>query len=189
VRDEELIRALRQGTLHIDCVEMTLVQNASDAPVRFMGRGYLYQDGDAVICFKMYVNQSENVSETQHLSLITGGRAGTLVEEQRYYNLSCKSYDGQPWERQRIIPSMSDYDGDILMTGRAHTIARVEKHEKVDPVHYMTMCIFQDIDLPYTGYIETKTAAATERMMSLKEAKFTSQGKDFCIRAIEEGCG
>jgi hypothetical protein len=60
MNEQELITALKFGKLHIDCVSMEAVQNKSDAPAKYTGKGYVYQDDDGVVSFKLYVDAVEN---------------------------------------------------------------------------------------------------------------------------------
>jgi hypothetical protein len=86
VTDQDLIAALKDNKLHIDCVCMELTQNTESSPIRHTGLGYIFQDEGEIICFRMYVHRSQNFSMRAHLSQTFSGTPGTLYREERYYD-------------------------------------------------------------------------------------------------------
>jgi hypothetical protein len=124
VTDQDLVAALKNNKLHIDCVCMELTQNTESSPIRHTGLGYIFQDEGEIICFRMYVNRSQNFSMRAHLSQSFSGTPGTLYREQRYYDLSAKSYEGDRWQAQRIDPSVSWFDNGLLISGKIYMISR-----------------------------------------------------------------
>ena len=65
--EKDLIVALKQGRLNIDCVRMELVQNSQHKPVKYIGGGYIKQDDNGVIIFKIYTKEIENVNAASEL--------------------------------------------------------------------------------------------------------------------------
>src|SRR5215831_18027657 len=60
--DNRLLKPARQGELFLDCHEMELRQNHEDCPPCFRGPGYIKQDTEGRLEFKVFVRETENYS-------------------------------------------------------------------------------------------------------------------------------
>jgi hypothetical protein len=178
--DQELIAALKQGTVHIDCARIELVQNKISNRMRYVGPGYIYQQDDGILAFRMYVQDSQNASDL--FEDADHSLPGTLFDEDEYYSLTCLSHEGDTWVTPRLLVRISWSTKGVRIRGRVDTILRSRSNNSstLTP-HYLRIHFFDNIDLPFTGYIDTGTAAVPTR--SLQGAKFTSNRKEFDIRS------
>ena len=92
--DRDLVSALKENKLHIDCYRMVLIQNKADNPRTFIGSGYIDQDDEGVICFKLYVASTKNTSTPQGTIdlFFGGGKPGTLYAEEEYFQCARRSW-------------------------------------------------------------------------------------------------
>jgi hypothetical protein len=182
--DRDLITALKEGILHLDCVHMELSQNTEANPKGFIGKGYIYQDPEGIISFRLYVIEKQNASATADwAAFFDGGTAGKLYDDDKYYNLSATEYGGDHWTATRFLPSVSRYPNGEYVTGRIYTITRVTPQLEKRDTSYYQVDFFQNFQLPFTDYIDTKTA--TEEVRSLQAAKFESGCRTFDIREAD----
>lgn len=168
---------------------MELTQNAVDEhPKKFTGPGYVYQDDEGIISFKLYVREFQNTTPGEEIDLyLKGGKPGTLYEDTRYYNLSFMSYSGDRWTVPRLLANPSWFNQGIYITGRVYSILRARNTAALaaaDGAHYYRVHFFQNFDLPYTDYIDITNA--TEQVRSLHGAKFESEGRLFDIRQDDD---
>jgi hypothetical protein len=102
---EEMVETLRKGIWEADCVEMTVTQNNHDAPVRFVGPGYLRQAKDGSITYKVYPSEATGILPLMPV-VQPMGVIGTLIEPNKYYRLDACAHDGARWQVARTLPSI-----------------------------------------------------------------------------------
>src|SRR5262245_55490926 len=99
-----IISDFKQRKLHIDFLEMSLVQNKpGKEAISYKGKGYIEQTGDDVLRFKLYANETLNtdiVASTHHLNKI---KSGELYPDDAYYILSGIATSGVAWKAERIL--------------------------------------------------------------------------------------
>jgi hypothetical protein len=59
----EITSDFRRRALEINCIEMLLVQKASETPIRFMGKGYIHQTADDKLTCKIFAEEIENITQ------------------------------------------------------------------------------------------------------------------------------
>jgi hypothetical protein len=64
---DDLIKALKQLKLEIDCFEMALVQNLPENPVSYRGKGYIRQTENDTLTFKLYASETKNIDATKYM--------------------------------------------------------------------------------------------------------------------------
>jgi hypothetical protein len=160
---------------------MELVQNDAADPITYVGRGYIYQDSEGILSFKLYTHEVRNAPGIFHELTQLIGTPGTLYKEDRYYSLSCLSYQGDNWRTPRLLISITRLNDDVLVSGRLFAISctRTVQHS-TEKQYYHRLHVFDDIDLPFMEFIETVTA--TERIHSRHRARLSSNRKEFDIR-------
>jgi hypothetical protein len=184
--DQNLIAALKDGCLHIDCAHMELSQNTESSPRIFIGKGYIYQDSQGIISFKLYVLEKKHASAIADLAAYFGENGtGKLYGDDAYYNLLAIEYGGDRWTSAQFLPSVSWHSNGEYVTGNIYTITRVTSQQVIRETSYYRVDFFQDFRLPFTDFIDTKTA--TEEVRSLQAAKFESNCGKFDIRVAGNG--
>jgi hypothetical protein len=143
----------------IDCVDTTLTQNDTDKPVTYRGKGYLRQDADGVVCFRLYP-PAEGFSAPSWDG--TAGRnAGKLVPGDAYYSLSATDWYGRVWKCPRVDPDVSTtYCGAQphgQVSGKAYDLRCDEKSWVSEDVYFLRMVWGVDLELPATTGTEVIT--------------------------------
>src|ERR1700693_1778675 len=96
----ELIDALKNNALHLDCSEMELTQEGTTTPEVLKGPGYIRQEPDGKLVFKLFSSQppSSNNFTDPFRDLILG----QLVPATKYYSLRASDQHNREWTTQRI---------------------------------------------------------------------------------------
>jgi hypothetical protein len=154
--DQNLISALKRGHLNIHCSRMELAQNTSHQPVRYVGSGYIRQNGDGGIEFTIYATEIYNVDVVTTLYPFFGGQhSGTVFHDDESYELTAKSYCGYEWTTERIFdPSVDWRQTPQRVSGNIRILRREGKAVIRDRPHRIIMHFFKDIDIPCPTVIE-----------------------------------
>ncbi|MGK2908503.1 MAG: hypothetical protein ACSLE1_01665 [Sphingobium sp.] len=100
----DLIEHFSSGHFDLDFSHMELTQNSSQSPIIYSGMGNIKQNSDGRLAFKIYATSCTNIDDNSRFE--TGGLAGSLYEDQRYYTLKATDIYGREWSSIRIIPSV-----------------------------------------------------------------------------------
>src|SRR5665213_565074 len=80
---DEAAEALKANNLEIDCIEMSLTQEASASPIVYHGKGYIRQDKDGVLNFKIFVSKVENTNIAQQMHQVLSNQSGRTYVDSR----------------------------------------------------------------------------------------------------------
>jgi hypothetical protein len=144
----EITSDFRRRALEIDCIEMLLVQKASETPIRFMGKGYIHQTVDDKLTCKLFAEEIDNITQFEWITREISGKPGKLYSPSDYFDLIVTDTRGDVWRAQKIIPSVGWYSmkstpivtmglDEINLQGRATQIA-----------HSVCLYFFEDAELP-----------------------------------------
>lgn len=147
--DDDPVRTLKQGQLHIHCFQMELTQNTSAQPRKYAGSGYITQNTDGGIAFVIYAITSSNTNGYSEISSILHGRPGTVIPKLDYYTLTACTYLGYTWTAPRIVnPSVHWHESVPRVSGEIHTLHRSKREVVSDQPYRMRMTFFENIDFP-----------------------------------------
>ena len=110
--EEEIDRLLRREW-QIDCRQIRLTQRTSHEPLTYSGTGWIRQENDGSLKFKILADQGLRQFDRgfgqQHAP-------GTVHPETAYYDLSAVDENGREWRAERIRPS------EVVERLRHHTV-------------------------------------------------------------------
>jgi len=186
--EKDLIMALKQGCLNIDCVTMELVQNSQENPVKYIGRGYIKQDENGVLNFKIYTNEVENLNEASELVSMFNqlNKSGTIYSENDYYSLIAKSYEGEIWKAERILlnGNVDRRQTPPCVYGKVLLIKHSTNTENKDGKHCLTMRFFDEIDIPCIEM--TKCVTETGIEYNRDTVRFSAANAAFNIKKLDK---
>jgi hypothetical protein len=188
--EKDLIVALKQGRLNIDCVRMELVQNSQHEPVKYIGGGYIKQDDNGVIIFKIYTKEIENVNAASELVRTFNeiNKSGTIYSKNNYYSLVAKSYEHETWKAERILLdgdcNVDWRQSDPCVHGKLHVITCSEKIENKEGKHDLTMRFFDEVDIPCIEMTEFATEAGLE--YNRDTVRFSAANVSFHMQKLDK---
>jgi len=120
---DETIDAFRRGALDLDCKKIVLSQH-KEGGERFEGQGYIRQELDGTLIFKLYVTKSENAKPLGHVEAQLNAVAGKLHADDMFYDLEAVGRDGTHWTAVRILPAINwdMSDRSVLANGQMQSI-------------------------------------------------------------------
>jgi hypothetical protein len=146
---DELITTFRQRKLQIDCRDMVLVQEGTPAtPIRYRGKGYIRQEDDDTLSFRLYATQIENVDAASELTRFLSGRPGEIYAPTEHYTLTALDTDNAIWTSERLLVEgkWRFEEDDPIMYGALATLAIDKPTASTD--HTLRLDYFEDADLP-----------------------------------------
>lgn len=145
---DELVATFRQRRLQIDCRAMTLVQNTGDRPVSYRGKGYIRQNEDDTLTFKLYATETQNTDQFADFKRTVGGNPGEIYGPNAYFTLTAGDAEGAMWTADRILPRCNwRYDDtNPIVYGGLSTIAIDDATEAKD--HKLSLHYFEDAEIP-----------------------------------------
>ena len=109
-------RAIRSGTLRLDCIQMVLVGRGGESTYR--GAGLIRQDGTGVLEFTLYdpVYRTDTADLFRAFVRPTGG----WVPDDDLYDLRATDLNGRIWSAERIYPDENARVGEpgVFVRGR-----------------------------------------------------------------------
>ncbi|MBV8314329.1 MAG: DUF2934 domain-containing protein [Planctomycetaceae bacterium] len=147
---------------------MILTQNGVDEPVKFVGQGYLRQEVDGTIHYRLYPTTVTGVDPMAgHTPL---GVAGMLIEPHRFYRLETRAQDGLRWQVERTIPEIDrsylDTGLHYLVGGDARQIS-FRRRVYIQPSRltkfYLTMIFFAETKIPCNTRTKTTSVIGNEQ--------------------------
>jgi hypothetical protein len=163
---DELIATFRQLKLHIDCRDMVLVQEGSPAtPIRYRGKGYIRQEDDDTLSFRLYATAIENVDAASDFTRTLSARPGEIYAPTEYYTLTALDTDNATWTSKQLLVHGTWRFGedDPIMYGALTTLAIDKPTASTD--HTLRPDYFEDAVLPTI----------------IDDAQFKAAGVDFSV--------
>jgi hypothetical protein len=169
----------RRGAIDLDCKKIVLRQH-KESGERFEGQGYIRQNPDGALIFKLYVAKSEDAKPLGHLEARFNAVAGRLHSDDMFYDLEAVGHDGTRWMAGRILPAINwdMTDGSVLANGQMQAIAASldlpQRH------HYLRLHFFEEYNVPL--HFMSKTEKHVNEYMVRDRAKFDACGSKFEVR-------
>ncbi len=177
---EKVIDQFRTGDLEIDCRSMTLTQRVTGGEV-YKGKGYIRQDEDGALQFKLYVVSTEDVKPFESFNRRLSVPLGKLHPEDVMYDLVAIAHDGTRWTSEKLLPAFSwdMKDVEAIAHGQCLSIlSATSPIEKFPP--FLQLHFFEEIDLPYSKASETEEFG--ERYFVTDKAEFEGFGCKWKVR-------
>ena len=182
---EDSIETFRQGSFEVDCPTMELKQRKEEGEV-CQGSGYIKQDVDGRLTYKLYVGTSLNSGPFRQLKIYSKVRPGKLYEDEDYYDLTATTIDGTTWTATQILPSFSsNVEGNTNISfGQLDTIrAELPNHNRNN---YLRLHFFEELKLPL--HLMSETDRNGNKFYTLDRSEFDIGDLKFEVRT-REGSG
>lgn len=98
---ESVIDSLKAGGLDLDCNHICLTQDKTDSPRVFCGPGYIRQDGEKNLVFKIYPLADEQ------RGIERLGAPGLIIPPERFYTFTASDTHGNVWTGDWVLPEIS----------------------------------------------------------------------------------
>jgi hypothetical protein len=180
---DDLIKALKQLKLEIDCFEMALVQNLPENPVSYRGKGYIRQTENDTLTFKLYASETKNIDATRYMRAVP--HSGKLFTESEYYTLTALTSDGTVWAAEQILPDC-DWTSCMpnpIVTGNISAMSSFKSNPSSK--HRLRLHFFDDVQLPYNRGVRSNTDGLTS--YALEIARFSVGDVEFEVRGQDSG--
>lgn len=178
----ELAEELRQRTWAVDCPEMKLGRPATAGPAEYAGPGYLRQEADGAVTYKLYPAPGPD----SRPAFPRVGVAGRLLGDDFFYRLEATDKFGTVWHVERTLPTPdTSFVGGRqfrLVTGAASEL--VTSRPQPQSVSSLTMMIFTEARAPGNASTEITTVTpdgSVSRSTRLDTAQFKTAAGDFHI--------
>jgi hypothetical protein len=159
----ELIDALKKNALHLDCSDMELTQEGTATPEVIKGPGYIRQEADGKLAFKLFSSQapSSNNFTDPFRDLVLG----QLVPATKYYSLRASDQYNREWTTQRIhadvsIGRLEDGRQAVIGSGSLQDIEYLDKHAGEGTGQELSISFFESIEIPYNNVTITEKSVA-----------------------------
>jgi hypothetical protein len=179
---DETIDAFRRGALELDCKKIVLSQH-KEGGERFEGQGYIRQELDATLIFKLYVTKSENAKPLGHVEAQLNAVAGKLHADDMFYDLEAVGRDGTHWTAVRILPAINwdMSDRSVLANGQMRSI--IASLDLPQRHHYLRLHFFEEYEVPLR--LMSKTEKHKREYMVRDRAEFDACGSKFEVQKRE----
>ena len=162
-----IISDFKQRKLHIDFLEMSLVQNKpGKEAISYKGKGYIQQTDDDVLTFKLYANETLNTDFAASFNRLNKIKSGELYSGDSYYTLSGVAADGAAWKAEHVLPDC-DWHGEHANPIVHGKLSSITGGELLSDPKSLAMHFFEKADLP----------------VPIREVKFTAAGCEFHVES------
>jgi hypothetical protein len=164
---DRIISDFQQRKLHIDFLEMSLVQNKpGKEAISYKGKGYIQQTDDDVLTFKLYANETLNTDFAASFNRLNNIKSGELYSDDSYYTLSGIAADGAAWKAEHVLPNC-DWHGQHINPIVHGKLSSITGGELLPDPKSLAMHFFEKADLP----------------VLIREVKFTAAGCEFHVES------
>jgi hypothetical protein len=182
--NQDMIEKFRDGTWGVDCLAMKLGQTSAAGPTRFVGPGYLRQNPDGTVGYKLYPPPPAVGSASLVPTALL--QAGQLLGAHHYHQLEALDSTGVTWLVERTLPVPQK----CSLSGRWYEVVSGTAHELnyrksfIQGVSSLTLVFFTEVEIPGNASTEVTTVVAgenTQRTSRLDVAKFSTALGDFLV--------
>jgi hypothetical protein len=167
---DRIISNFKQRKLHVDFIEMSLVQSKPDnSAISYKGKGYVCQTEDDILTFKLYANETRNTDVAADFNRMNKIKSGELYSHEAYYTLSGVASDGSTWSAKDVLPQCSWHveHPNPIVHGK---LSSVSCGELASNPKALTLHFFEKADLP----------------VMLRDAKFKAGGCEFHVERDDD---
>ena len=153
---KELAEKLRLHTWSVDCPEMRLGRPSAPGPPEYVGPGYLRQEADGTITYKLYPPPPSFDPRSIFPATSVAGR---VLADDFFYRLEATDMGGTVWRVERTLPtpdtSFVSSRHFRLVTGTAHEL--VTSRSQSQSVSSLKMMFFMEVRVPGNASTEVTT--------------------------------
>lgn len=179
----QTIDAFRRGAVDLDCPKMVLKQVRTNG-TRLEGPGYIKQQNDGTLWFKIYVTSRENA---RPFGLFAGDPPlGPLHPDEAFFELSAIAQDGTTIHADRIraVPNWNLHEDTLQVQGSLQSIVALEERSEAES--YLRLVYFEEYDVPL--FLPSETEIHGVPYAVVDRAEFEAVGCQFEVQR-REGSG
>lgn len=125
---------------------MSLTQMRTDTPIQYKGTGYIHQNEEGMIEFKIYCCNT-NTNMTDCLRRDFSKKSGEIFSESDYFQLLAIALDGTTWKAERFLIDASwPTEGKPIIIGRVSELRAEWNTQK--PAHSVRIIFFEQANIP-----------------------------------------
>ncbi|WP_321889484.1 hypothetical protein [Paraburkholderia bannensis] len=102
---DTIIEDFRLGQVDLDCRHIVLTQN-KEGGERYEGKGYIRQNVDGILVYKLYVTGHENVTPHGNVKNYLS-HVGKIHPDETFFSLEAETKDGTTLRASRLFPKPS----------------------------------------------------------------------------------
>ena len=178
-------RAIRSGTLSLDCIQMVLERRGGESTYR--GAGLIRQDGTGVLEFTLYDPEYKTDADDMFRAFLRP--SGGWVPDDDLYDLRATDLQGRIWSAERIYPDENARVGEpgVFVRGRIRSLTA--RFSEPSRGHSYSLFIPGDIRIPTNAVTETHTLAAGRTSRQKKRNLWLPVGApyDFVFSQTDRG--
>jgi len=181
----EMIEDFRLGKLELDCKRIVLTQN-KEGGERYEGKGYIKQDADGVVIFKLYATEHQNTTPHSQLSNYFS-HLGKIHPDETFFNLEAEAKGGATLRASRFFPSVS-WD---MHTGepefvRGQLQALTAQHNFPQKDYVLELHFFEEYEVPLHKWSTVEGSAGKHHVVDT--AEFEACNSHFEVN-VRDGSG
>ncbi|MGS1063509.1 hypothetical protein [Burkholderia glumae] len=167
---DEMIEVFRLGNLELDCKRIVLTQN-KEGGERYQGKGYIKQDADGVVVYKLYVTEHLNTTPHNQLSNYFS-HIGKIHPDETFFNLEAETKDGTTLRASRIFPNVSwdMYTGEPEFV-RGQLQALTAQHNFPQKDYVIELYFFEEYEVPLHKWSTVDGSAGKHHVVDTAEFK------------------
>ncbi|MCW3605197.1 hypothetical protein [Burkholderia cenocepacia] len=182
---DKMIEDFRLGNIDIDCRRIVLAQD-KEGGERYEGKGYIRQNSDGVLVYKLYVAKHENA--TPHSTLQNYfSHIGKIHPNETFFSLEAEAKDGTKLRASRFFPHAS-WDmraGEPeFVSGRLQALTAEPALPQHD--HCLELHFFEEHPVPLIEWSEVEECDGKHYVVD--SAEFDACGSHFKVN-VREGSG
>ena len=145
---DQIISDFKQRKLHVDFLEMYLVQKKpGKGAISYKGKGFIRQTEDDILTFKLYASETRNTDWVASFNAVNKTKSGELYPDDAYYTLKGTASDGSTWKAEHVLPNC-DWHGqhaNPIVRGKLSSVIGGELQSAPKSI---AMHFFEKADLP-----------------------------------------
>ena len=171
---DEVIESFRQSEIEFDCPKMTLIQRKKGGEF-YEGQGYIRQDKNGNLTFKIYVTRHANANIFSIFDMI-----GKVDDDLLYYHLTATDTDDTTWVADHVMPkpNWNMLKDTVIFAGTLRSMST--KKDWTQERNILRLYYFENFELPLNAC--TKYEKNNSPIAELDRATFTTLGIEFEIK-------
>lgn len=191
----DVIKDLSAHELSIDCHRLTVRQRGDNGNPVYDGCGTLSQSSDGTLTVKAFVSApSGNTIKNRFnavFSQLRGSKAGEIIPDEEYFELTAHSINGPVWTCDRFLPHFkANFVSDGMMCfGELWQLRTEEGAPGVTKGDELTLYYRNRPEFPCNVSTKTETSAGERKsqLLSWNVARFEAAGYEFMAETNEHG--
>ena len=196
---KDLIKALHQNKLELDCTTMILKRQSEDTSTVHSGPGFIRQDENGRLFFRLFSDQVSQDSAHPFPTSFPG--PGVIVPDDAFYTLVATDSNCKTWESKRILPYVRvlPKNRPIIVTGDLGRITNTDFLPFSNANTIINLTFYDDFEFPTNRTTHTESridgvhegggSSVDAAKFSLDEHRVTIKRQDQSVQIHVECAG